>query len=194
MITSIPDLDIELLYYLDITSIMNLRMICKEEYIVISNLDFVQKLILVKRKYKFARMEYIINLASESGFISILEWIKKSIHEFIYNNTAIDGAAHNNHLSVLNWFDQSPYEFKYSRYVTYIASRNGNIEILEWLHKSKYEFKYGESSIDWASEVGNINVLEWFKKSKYKLIYRYALMWAKRNNHQHILSWLEKNL
>ena len=171
-ICNFPDIDIYLLYYLDIKSVIRLSAISKDQHTLLSNLDFIRELHLLKNTLG-TQQKNTINYASQYNFISILQWMHDSSNEFLYTDNAIDFAALHGHVSVLNWFDKMSdiYEFKYSKYAINWASSKAHIEILEWFDKSKYEFKYDIHAIKNAVMNGHTSILDWFDKSKYEFKY-----------------------
>ena len=144
MISSIPDIDIYMLYFLDIKSIMRLATISKDQYVLISNLVFI------KDWCKIHCVHNVIDIAAGFGLISIIKWIDESTNDFIYSSEAIDTASKNGYVWILEWFNNSGYEFKYTCYAIDWACLYGHISILDWFDKSKYEFKYSKGAIDWG--------------------------------------------
>ena len=158
-ICGIADIDIYLLYYLDISSVLHLTIISKDQYNTLTNLDFIRELRLLNHKYLITIFN-IIYYASLHNYIALMDWINESVNEFRYDETAIANAAANSNISVLNWFDKSNYKFKYNANTIIKASENGYVTILDWFDKSDYKFKYGNNAIHLAAANNHINVLE----------------------------------
>lgn len=222
MITSVSDLDIEILYYLDIESIIHLSLITKYQYKLISNLGFIKELLSLKYpgikslvlvdiaasnncllllewlSNSVNSFRYTVNAideASRKGHIGVLEWFKKSGYKMNYTYEAIDFASHNAHIKVLDWFMQareSGLEFLYSKDAIIFASAKGNINVLQWFKDSGLEFKYDENAIKKASSRGLVSVLEWFVNSGLEVNSYYVIDNAIKYEHINVLEWLKK--
>ena len=182
-ICNFSDVDIYILYYLDIGSILKLNTLSTKQNILISNQQFVKEIRQLKQKYKNINKNNIIDYACKKNYISILEWVHNSINDFRYTVYSIIWASGNGYMSILEWLYKSGYEIKYSDTVICEASCNGNLNILVWLDKIGYDFRYyGEYCIDQAAENGHVDVLEWFDKSDYEFKYSEdALFLASKN-------------
>lgn len=121
MITTISELDIELLYYLDIESVINVCCISKFEYNIISDLDFYKQLLSLKTK----SIDNIIYAAAQHNYVSLIEWISKSINKFHYSSNIIDNACKHGNIDVLEWFAKSNYKFEYTEHAIIQAAANG---------------------------------------------------------------------
>ena len=104
-----PDIDIYLLYYLDIQSIMRLAMVTKDN--LIFNLNFVIQL----RQIKKQSIVDIINYSCSYNYLSLIIWIHESVNEFKYEKWAINYAAAHGNIDVLEWFDKSSYKILYDK-------------------------------------------------------------------------------
>ena len=122
-ICKIADIDIYLLYFLKIKPIFVLSTVSKDENELISKQDSFREMQLIRKENKVNKTN-IIDLASLYGYISILDWMDKSVCKFMYD-TAIENAACNGHTNILEWFDKSNYKFKYCEWAINKAARNG---------------------------------------------------------------------
>ena len=176
MLLNFCDFDIYLLYYLDIKSIFNLASISKDENALITSLDFVKELILLKRKYRYINTKNTIDYAATNNYISILKWFDRSNNDFIYTENAIDNASADGYIDIIKWFDESRHEFLYTTAAINLASAKAHIDILDWFDKSIYVFKYNKNAVYQACAYAHIGVLEWLDKSRYKFKYsKYAI-------------------
>ena len=155
-ICNFPDIDIYLLYYLDIKSMMRLMSTSQNQYNLLSGLEFIKELKSLKDFEKI----HIINYAAKYNYLSLIIWIDKSINNFDYNAHAITMASEYANIRILDWFDKSDHEFKYNESAINYASLNGYVDVLEWFDKSDYEFKYNDLAISFASLNGHINILD----------------------------------
>ena len=221
-LTTISDIDIYLLYYLDLQSLLPITLLCKSQYTLLSDQAFIKELRSLKQKHKKVNVDNIISHAIRYNYIAIinwihqsrnrfnygchaiykacrygnievLEWFDKSHYIFKYNNTTIDEACKYGYVSVLEWFVNSRYKFKYLHGIRY-ASVNGHVSVLEWFDKSEYKFIYTHNTIDLAASNGYIDVLEWFDKSKYEFLYTHeAINLAASNGYIDVLEWFAKS-
>ena len=88
-VCKIADIDIYLLYFLKIKTIFVLSTVTKDENELILKQDFIRELQLMRQEYKINKTN-IIDEASLRGYISILEWMDKSVCKFIYSTYAIN--------------------------------------------------------------------------------------------------------
>ena len=160
MLSTISELDATLLYYLDVCSIISFIRITKEQYEILTKIDFVKELCIINKQNEILNDVDLVYLASVNGFVSVLEWFKNTEFEFKYTKHAINGASANAHINVLEWFKNSPYEFKYSASAINMAAENKHINVLEWFLNSPYEFKYSTILI-------NQGVSDWFADNIY---------------------------
>ena len=140
-ILPVYDLDIYLLNFLDIKSILILSSISK------------------KHRDNFSNMKL---------YMDIREISKKELFQSLIADT-IRVACKYCSIALLVWFKNSGYEFKYTAGAINLASNNGDVAVLQWFKNSGYEFKYTSNAIDWASFHGHVAILEWFKNSGYEL-------------------------
>ena len=137
-ICKFADIDIYLLYYLDIKTIIRLSTISKDQHTLINSLDFINEIYSLEPgkidKTEEGRIipfyDEIIDEASSHNYISLIKWIDASVNKFIYSRKAIDNASTNGHINILDWFDKSPHEFKYSKYGIRGAIENDHIDVL----------------------------------------------------------------
>ena len=192
-ICGLSDIDIYMLYYLDIKSVLNLATVSKDYNVLITNLDFIKDVYLLKSKCVNINKGNIVYYASQFNCISLLQWLYDSANEFIYTCSAIDSAASRGNIDVLIWFDKFVHDFKYSQSGINLAAAYGYVEILDWFDKSKHEFKYSHNAIQWAIMFDHIKILEWFKQSSHKIIIRDAITHAENIGKQNIVEWLQNN-
>ena len=204
-ICNFPDINIYLLYYLNITNIMKLTMISKSQNALLLELDFVKELLLLKkpvlhipkytietdvygtyiRENKNTDLDYcIVDEAAKNNYLSVIIWMHESINNFNYTEKAINATSS---IAVLNWFKDSGLKFKYDK----TAVNGAPITKLKWLKKSGYEFLYDTDAIDNASST---EVLDWFDKSGYEFKYSAnAISNACENGSVSILDWFDKS-
>jgi hypothetical protein len=131
--------------------------------------------IFVIQNNKVLNKNNIINYASRSGHVQVLEWFKNSGYKFKYDYyTPIYYACNSGHVQVLEWFKNSGYEFKYDYHAINDASYYGRIQVLEWFKNSGYEFKYSKYAINRASYYRHIQIVEWFKKRNVKKVIKWS--------------------
>ena len=121
-ICKLADIDIYLLYYLDIKTVLAVTEISKEQNTLMINLDFVKQLRTLVQKHGYKN---IIVKAVKYNYISLIIWVSDSINKFKYSSDAINSAAENGHINILDWFANSRYKFKYSKYAIDNAAQNG---------------------------------------------------------------------
>lgn len=100
MIVSIPDIDIYILYYLDIKSVTSLGTISKSSNVLISNVQFMKEFYLLNNIYDINKFN-IIQYASKHNYIALIKYMDESTNDFIYTIDAIDLATYYGHLPVL---------------------------------------------------------------------------------------------
>ena len=103
-ITNIPDINIHLLNYLDIKSVIRLSAISTAQYVLLSNLNFVKQLHALKRNLMGTNSQTIIDYASQCGYMEIIEWMYNSTNNFEYTDNAIRRASQYGHTNILEWF------------------------------------------------------------------------------------------
>ena len=216
-LTTIPDIDIYLLYYLDLQSLLPITLLCKRQNGLLSDQVFIKELRLLKQKHKKVNANNIISYASRYNYIAIINWVHKSKNKFNYEVYALYKACQYGNIQVLDWFDKynymtidkseaskygsdgilkyfgmSKYEFKYSYAIIY-ACENGHVSILQWF-ADKNIFTYDYGAIDAASMNGHICILEWFNKSEYDFVYTHdAIDLASKNGYINVLEWFDKS-
>ena len=169
-ICKLADIDIYLLYFIDIKTVIRLLTISKDQNNLIINLDFAKEICALMQKYGYKYgYKKIIDISAAHNYISLIKWISESFleeNEFQYTQNAIDNAAACGHIDVLDWFANSKYKFKYSTNAIDFASDYGNIDVLNWFANSKYEFKYTINAIYYALIYHKLEILKWFDESK----------------------------
>ena len=114
-ILPIYDLDIYLLNFLDIKSILILSSISKKHRDNFSNMKLYIDIKEILKKESFQSLiADTVCMACKYCSIALLEWFKNSGYEFKYTSDAIDSASENGHIAILQWFKNSGYEFKYT--------------------------------------------------------------------------------
>ena len=91
-ICKIADIDIYLLYYLDIKTILKLLLLSIQQNTLMKNLEFIKQLRIIVQKYGHNN---IVDTAARYNYISLMQWLSESINEFKYSSNAIDKAAVN---------------------------------------------------------------------------------------------------
>ena len=98
------DLDIYLLNFLDIESILTLSLVSKTEHnLLTSNKFFIDLFHIVKKETLTEFLKNPIDLVCKYGSTIVLEWFKNSNYEFKSDEKAIDWASKNGHTNVLEW-------------------------------------------------------------------------------------------
>lgn len=164
-ICNFPDLDVYLLYYLDIKTIFQLMLISKNQYNLLSKQDFIQQLCLLKRKN--IKIFEIIEYACKYNYLELIKWIDASVNEFLYDPWAINAAALLSNISILDWFKNSNHIFIYTKTTILSLFSDGNIEVLKWFRDSGYDLLYNEEELILiAATFGNSYISEWLKICK----------------------------
>jgi hypothetical protein len=114
-------------------------------------------------KFKIPLLD--MDLASEKGYISILDEWKNSGSEFVYSIDSMDLASFNGHISVLQWWKENVNELKYTTGSMDWPSRNGHIDTLKWWKDSKLNLKYSVNAMKWALQNNQVDVVKWWKES-----------------------------
>ncbi|KAI8799692.1 hypothetical protein BJ742DRAFT_844837 [Cladochytrium replicatum] len=128
--------------------------------------------------------------ASGYGHTNILEWWKASDLKMLWSAKAMGWASIEGHVAVLEWWKQSGLELKYNVWVMPMASKHGHVDVLEWWKSSGLPIKWTDHTMDYASKYGHVHVLEWWKQSGLALKYSvYALPFASENGNVAVLEW-----
>ena len=107
-IIGLVDLDIYLLNFLDLKSILNLSLISKKQKLFMLGIPLFNDINdLIKKESWKNLSENIVNISSKHARISILDWLKNSGFEFNYTMYAINRASVNGHTNVLEWFKKN---------------------------------------------------------------------------------------
>ena len=207
----IPDIDCHLLYYLDVRSIMNLASISKAEFKLISNLDFIKEIAIIKKK-KITECN-IIYYAETYGFLSILKWCNNIIVNLFFNANDTDETIYDklicldnsdkkntiiNHNKILQWFIDSGSNFEHSNIDIVLALKNNNIKILELLFK--FNFRLGKSPtklriraiVNAVAKSGHIFVLDWLRNAGYEILCtEFFITTISEYGNVNILEWLD---
>ena len=206
------DIDIYLLYFIEITPMVRLLELSKEQYQIMHKQQFIKELFIInspefKKKYGALNgLQYlksnIIDNAALDNYISLIKYMYKSATEFKYTSNAIKYASYNNHINILDWFAK----ICYCTHKTKSKSRGrgkGNFAIAKLpaaaekcvtFFLAPYEFKYDTCTIDWAAYNGHVSVLEWFDNSIYEFKYSSnAIDRASEHGHMSILEWFDKS-
>lgn len=111
-----------------------------------------------------------IDMASQRGYIDILEWWKTSglTPASKYTHNAVYWESQNGDIEILEWWLHSGLELKYTEDAMDYASNFGKIDVLDWWKHSGLELMYTETALKWAS-FGRIVVLNWWKNSGLEL-------------------------
>jgi hypothetical protein len=120
---------------------------------------------------EFKYDNYVLDYASQRGFINVLNWWKNSGLKLKYTEHALDSASAFGHIDVLNWWLDSGLPLKYSEKAMDFVSSLDNVNVLDWWKNSGLPLKYSENAIDNSYYKDHINVLEWWKNSGLPLKY-----------------------
>ena len=214
-----PDIDCHLLYYLDLISIGNLASISKSEYNLISNLDFIKEIAIIK-KNKITEWN-IIYYATINGYLSILKWSDNIISNLFFNENDTDETIHDklkklntnqkitetipNHsqiirhyTNILQWVFYCGSNFEHVNIDIALASKTGNLTILKLLFKFNYRPKLESyricDIINAVAQTGDIFILDWLSYSNYKIIYTgVAIDDAAENGNLDVIKWFDKS-
>ena len=211
-VCNIADIDIYLLFYLDLDSIINLLSVSKMQYNVLSNLVFVKQLVSLKQKYEYCNLRSVVLLGSKHDYLELIKWIDMSINNLYIYSDAIYNACKYGYVSMLEWLcmntkgiiDNHKQILQWDNGICISKIRitslichacfMGHVSILKWLSQSSFNFHYNCTPIDNAAAHGHINILEWFSKSGYEFKYsNLAIDWASRNGHINVLEWFSKS-
>lgn len=144
-ICNLPDIDIYLLLFLDIKRIMILNIISKNQNALISELDFIKELRILRSDSK-----------------TVYEYLLRN-KEFNYGIYLVDYVVKYNHVALLQYIHDSSMNFVYSSCAINFAAEYGNIRILKWFYKYKYEFIW-KDAINVAFYYDRKNILRWLDK------------------------------
>lgn len=107
MLTTINELDIYLLYYLDIKTVFTISAISKYQYELITNQQFVKDLSILKENTK------IIDYALQNNYISILQWFDESVNEINYDILSVGWVVWYGYIEILDWLKKNKCEFNH---------------------------------------------------------------------------------
>lgn len=165
MLTKFNDTETYLINFFDLKSLYNYA--CK----IIPNFYASSKRIQIKNLFnglnmwKNSQMKYSqIHIHSNSNTIF-------SAFSLVYSYYAVDVASENGYIDVLNWWKDSGLYLEYLESAMDRASRNGRINVLIWWKNSGLKLKYSTNAMNWASANGLIDVLNWWKNSGLELKY-----------------------
>ena len=160
------DIDCYLLKFLFIADIASLKLVNNLLNKLITktkiNQQMMQLIGISKNK--------IMKKCYEQGLLKILKNYHQNNKNIIIQD-GLEITSQNGHISVLDWFKNSGFEFKYDKWAINYASESGHIAVLDWFKNSGFEFKYDECAINNASQNGHIAVLDWFKNSGFEFKY-----------------------
>lgn len=120
---------------------------------------------------KFGIKKPCMDLASQMGYIQVLNWWKYSGLELKYTSDALDSACRLGHVAVLEWWKCSGLELYYTSNAVDLASHEGHVDVLEWWKCSGLKLRYTGNALNWANQQGHLNVLEWWNDSNFELKY-----------------------
>ena len=139
-----PDLDIYLLYYLDIRTIIDMASVSRALNILFKNTPFIYELYLTKNDKNNSlccSIEYIINVAVQNNYVNLLQWIHSSVHIFIYSPLTINLAALYGHYNILEWLYNAKYHLQYSQRTIANAVIRNHIGVLDWIRLCGYDIQ-----------------------------------------------------
>lgn len=139
-----------------------------------------------------------VKIASASGRVDILKWIKnhdkfnKILIKSEDNTNLYQIASANGHVNILDWLNNNNYQFN-SRIKLFInsASENGHPNILDWFKNSTYIIYCDSCYVYNACKNGHVNILDWFLIN-YSIMFHnisHYIITACKNNHVSILNW-----
>ncbi|KAI8801493.1 hypothetical protein BJ742DRAFT_578796 [Cladochytrium replicatum] len=134
--------------------------------------------------------KHVMQTASGSGYIHVLEWWKGSGLQYSLDGTEMDRASKYGHVNVLEWWRTSGLPLGYTQNALKYASEYGRADVLEWWRSSGLPLKVAPIAIDLASKNGHVNVLDWWKSSGLGLIYnKNVVRDASRSGRMDVLEW-----
>ena len=191
------DLDIYLLYYLDIATIIDMACVSHAINILFKNTLFIRELYLTRNiNYGICfSIEYVINVAVQNNYMNLLQWIHNSINPFIYTALTIDLAALYGHDNILEWLHNAKYDIHYTQKTINNAARRNHINILDWLRTHNYDIQscvYNVVTV--ACRYGHIDILKWLREYGYSIVCSaYDIDQASGNGFVNILEWFDKS-
>lgn len=134
--------------------------------------------------------------ASRNGYVSVLEWWKRSGYNLVYSEASLNSATKQSQLDVLEWWKNSGLELKIGNVLDF-ASMASETNGLDWWSRSGLGVgrgKYGRVALYHASCHGNLKVLDWWRDSPLELVYdKDVLVGATKHGRIEVLEWWRKS-